>query len=79
MVQSGQDAIKKQLSNYQNNEVQDECSSMSNGAKKPNYFKGKARFIYEKKYMTWLSGIVGTDLNTMRDSFLSPVPVHLYK
>lgn len=38
VVQSDHDVIKKQLSNYQNNEVQEECSSMSNGAKKPNYF-----------------------------------------
>lgn len=79
MVQSDHDAIKKQLSNYQNNEVQDACSSMSNGAEKPNYFKDKAGFSYEKKYVTWLSGTVGTDLNTMMDSFPSLVPVHLYK
>lgn len=76
MVQSDHDAIKKQLSNYQNNKVQDECSIMSNGAKKPNYFWDKAWFIYGK---TWMSEIVGTDLNTTGDSFLSPVPVCLYK
>lgn len=34
---------------------------------------------FAKRNVTWVSGVVGTDLNTTGDSFLSPVPVCLYK